>query len=317
MTSSGNIKRIHRNISKCFQLPANPTAFMRRTIKAIAIATTFVAVVGQMQAQAESWSESGSGAVAQLPEPQRSKWIVGAELSCEQQEWSLRLALASGTPGETGPRKARIAIGTENFDLDAERTALSVVVEIPAMVLPPLRQGLQMTVEIEGGAEPHGARFSLIGSRRTIEAVAPRCTKRDMSGYQPITLSEFNPETALARELLATEIKDFRRATKSSPAVAAVMVDLGEERRLLFATLCGSSWYYGNSGCNMTIHAQDGVGAWARVYETEGVSMYLDPAPTQSSWPNLVVLTFDGEEIRWHWEDGEYLPPADDETVGD
>lgn len=275
--------------------------------------TTVIGVLASAPAQAaERWAALEGEAAARLPDPTRARAITGGELRCDQQEWALNVALAFGTDGDNGARKANVRIGGSRFDLDAERKASIVSVAVPPEMLQPLRAGIRMDITITGGAETHEARFSLIGSRRAIEEAAPKCSKRDMSAYSEIVPGELNPETTLARELLGEEIRAFRAATKSEPIVAAALVSVSEGRRLLFATLCGSSWYYGDSGCNMTVHAQEGESDWRRVYETEGVTMHTDPNAETAGWPDLVALTFDGDIVVWRWEDGQYLPPATD-----
>ncbi|MEX0343444.1 MAG: hypothetical protein AB3N20_00865 [Rhizobiaceae bacterium] len=265
---------------------------------------------------AERWSSVEGQATAQLPPPTRTKTIDSAQLNCAEQKWQLILALMPEAQGANGDRRAITSVGSERFETAAKRDGNSVAVDLPSDALPPLRAGIRMDVSVTGGEIDHRARFSLIGSRRTIDEIAPRCSKRDMSAYKAILPGELNPEATLARELLADEIKAFRSATKSAPSVAAALEPVDGGRRLLFATLCGSSWYYGNSGCNMTIHAQSGNDDWTRVYETEGVSMHIDPKSQSQGWPNLVALTFDGDEIIWSWMGGSYQPPIVEELRG-
>ncbi len=262
---------------------------------------------------AERWAAVEGEASADLPLPTRTKTIAGGKFTCAEQRWSLNLALAPDTAGENGERQADLTIGSSQFNLKAARKDAFISVDIPSDALPSLRSGIRMTISIAGGKVRHEARFSLIGSRRVIEEIAPRCSKRDMSAYRAVIPSAFNPETALARELLETEIKAFKTATKSTPSVAAAMENIGDGRRLLVATICGSSWYYGNSGCNITVHAQRHDAAWSRVYETEGVAMHIDPKTQSQDWPDLVALTFDGHIIVWKWMDNTYLPPAFEE----
>lgn len=226
------------------------------------------------------------------------------------------MGLIPEATGPNGTRQAQVTIGRDRFDLEAERDGSEISVAVTSDMLPPLRSGIRMDVSVSDGDVDHRARFSLIGSRRAIDAIAPRCSQRDMSAYTAIAPGELNPETVLARELLKSEIRAFRAATKSVPAVAAALANVGEERRLLFATICGSSWYYGNSGCNMTIHAQNDGDDWQRVYETEGVAMHIDTNAESDGWPNLIALTFDGEEIVWSWMNGRYEPPISEELRG-
>ena len=287
------------------------------SVKSVVTMTLLSAVVIGTSAHAtERWAAIDGDAAAQLPPPTRTETVTAGKLACAEKRWRLDLTLSPGTVGVDGPRYARLRIGSDRFELDADRNNLIVSVGIPGHALPPLRSGIRANIVITGGSVDHRARFSLVGSRRTIDEIAPRCSNPDMSAYNTVVPGELNPETVLARELLRDEIKAFRAATRSAPAVAAAMQDVGDDRRLLFATLCGSSWYYGNSGCNMTVHAQNGSREWMRVYETEGVAMHVDPKANFQGWPNLVALTFDGEEVVWRWMDGEYQPPITEELRG-
>ncbi len=275
-----------------------------------------VATAGTNAHAAERWAALDGDAAAQLPPPNRTETVTGGLLACTEKRWRLDLTLATGTAGSDGLRQAQLRIGAEKFKLEATRKSLTISIAIPGNALPPLRSGIRADISVSGGVVDHRARFSLAGSRRTIDEIAPLCSKPDMSAYRSVVPGELNPETVLARELLTDEIRAFRAATKSIPAVAAAMQDVGNDRRLLFATLCGSSWYYGNSGCNMTVHAQNGDRKWMRVYETEGVEMHVDPKTSSEGWPNLVALTFDGEEVVWRWMEGEYQPPITEELRG-
>jgi hypothetical protein len=239
--------------------------------------------------------------------------IVSARLECAEQRWSFRLELSDEVADERGPRNVALDIGPERFDLAGEQAGRTVTIALPSQALVPLRSGTRMSLGIAGGAQPVSASFSLSGSQRTIDAIAPRCSRRDMSAYRAVSPSGLATEATLARGLLAGEIRAFRAATSSEPAVAAALVVLPGGRNLLFATLCGSTRYYGNSGCNLTVHAsQSDEEGWRRVYDTEGMAIYIDPRST-APWPDLVTLTFDGDEITWRWETGQYLPAISDE----
>lgn len=277
---------------------------------------SFAVLTGAQAWSAERWIAVDGEAAAVLPEPTRTKTIESAKLECAEQRWNLAVTLLPEAIDIDGARQAEMAIGSDRFDLDAERTGSGIAVSVPTEALPPLRSGIRMNLSISGGKSRHRARFSLIGSRRAIDAIAPRCSQRDMSAYVAIIPSELSPETVLARELLADEIKAFQTATKSQPVLAAALKSVDDNRRLLFATLCGSSWYYGNSGCNMTVHAQSDDDGWQRVYETEGVKMHIDPNADSEGWPDLVALTFDGDEIVWRWMKGIYEPPIAEELRG-
>ena len=85
-----------------------------------------------------------------------------------------------------------------------------------------------------------------------------------------------------ATGLLADEIKLFREFTLKQPVVATTTLDIAADKRLMFASLCGSNNYFGDSGCSLTGYAADGADSiWRMVYETEGVHVYLDPEACQ------------------------------------
>src|SRR5262249_17854730 len=112
-----------------------------------------------------------------------------------------------------------------------------------------------------------------------------------------------------ATALLADEIKLFRNFTSIDPVVSTVVLELGAEKRLLFASLCGSKSYFGSSGCSLTGYAADGVAdEGKKVYETEGVLLYLDPGQSADGWPNLATLPVVGgtEPTHWAWSGEAY-----------
>src|SRR5690606_16027505 len=90
------------------------------------------------------------------------------------------------------------------------------------------------------------------------------------------------------------------------------------ERRLLFAELCGSTWYYGISGCGLAGFAPvagedpETPQGWRLVYESEGVFLYLDPNTSVGGWPVLVSLPMKAgdEETRWLWNGDAYEAQA-------
>src|SRR6185436_17180000 len=101
----------------------------------------------------------------------------------------------------------------------------------------------------------------------------------DMSDYEAVSLSSDDAAVPQATGLLAAEIKLFRNFTFINPVVSAVVLDFGGNKRLMFASLCGSKSYFGDSGCSLTGYAAEGgENIWKEVYQTEGVLLYTDPS---------------------------------------
>ena len=142
-----------------------------------------------------------------------------------------------------------------------------------------------------------------------IEAIAPRCSQIDMSAFEAVTLSQTDAAVAAATGLLADEIRLFREFTMKEPVVATVTLDVDADKRLMFASLCGSIRYFGDSGCSLTGYALDGPeSVWRMVYETEGMHIYTDPRQANGGWPNLVTLPVIGglEPTHWVWTGEQY-----------
>ena len=263
-------------------------------------------------ASAESrWQEAGSGAVAILPPPLESTGITGGSLHCAEQRWNFLLRMDSSATGIAGD-EARLTVGREEFPAKANWTGSGVTVSVLPEALEALKAGNRVSITGGNGSEPALATFPLGGSRKAIEAVAPRCSQVDMSDYDRIAFSETSPGVEPARKLLAGEIKRFRSATGKSPAVAAVVLDLEADRKLLFATLCGSTSYFGESGCSLTGYATENASEeWKEVYSTDGLLLYTDPKAATDGWPDLLTLPAIGgtEASRWRWDGGAYAIP--------
>ena len=75
-----------------------------------------------------------------------------------------------------------------------------------------------------------------------------------------MSLSATDPAVPQATSLLKDEIKLFREFTLKQPVVATVTLDFPGDKRLMFASLCGSTNYFGDSGCSLTGYAADGAG---------------------------------------------------------
>jgi hypothetical protein len=266
----------------------------------------------------DRWEEAGSGAVAILPAPKPATGIVGASLFCAEQRWGFLFRTTSEAglpPGGTG--KAKLSVGSDNLEFDAEISPGSVTVAVPAGILPQLKEATKFVVVIGTGAAAPQATFNLRSSRQVIEAIAPHCSQIDMSAFEAVTMSEQDPAVPVATELLANEIKLFREFTLKRPVVATTTLDVANGKRLLFASLCGSNNYFGNSGCSLTGYASEGADSiWHMVYETEGVHLYLDPKQARGGWPNIVTLPVIGgtEATHWAWS-GDGYEPLDQATA--
>ncbi|MBX3579243.1 MAG: hypothetical protein KF723_18740 [Rhizobiaceae bacterium] len=258
---------------------------------------------------ADRWQEAGSGAVAILPDPASANGIIGGSLYCAEQKWAFhfRTPQAALTAGDTVP--AKITISGELLQLEARTEAGGARVAVPTAALPSLKNGTSLAVEVGDTATGVAALFNLRGSKLVIEAVAPKCSQVDMSEYDLVALSETDPAVEHARLLIADEMKLFTAATNRQPVVAAKIADVPPQNRLMFASICGSTTYYGTSGCNLTGFAQIGpLGEWRQVYNTEGMIMHTDPNAGNGGWPNLVTLPMVGglEPTHWVWSGSQY-----------
>lgn len=174
-----------------------------------------------------------------------------------------------------------------------------------------LKAATRLTFSIGKGKDSPSATFSLRGSKLVIEAIAPRCSQIDMTGYDRVTLFPSGPAVDTATPLMAEEAGLFRDMTKKEPMLSAVVVGLPDQRSMLFATLCGSTWYYGRSGCTLSVYARSAVGAaWQEAFNGEGAVPYIDPKNGRDGWPDLVTLPMVGgtEPTHWTWTGDGYGP---------
>jgi hypothetical protein len=243
-----------------------------------------------------------------MPKPATA--ISGGSLYCAEQRWGFlfRTTPEAGLlPGSAA--KAKLGVGSDKFEFDAKISPGAVTVAVPAGILLQLKEATALLVEIGTGEAAPKATFNLRSSKLVIEAIAPRCSQIDMSAFEAVSLSETDGSVPAATGLLADEIKLFREFTLKEPVVATVIVDIAADKRLLFASLCGSNNYFGNSGCSLTGYAADGADSiWRVVYETEGVHVYLDPKHANGGWPNIVTLPVVGgtEPTHWVWSGAGY-----------
>ncbi|MGE0500982.1 MAG: hypothetical protein AB7I79_04895 [Rhizobiaceae bacterium] len=280
---------------------------MIRTLVARAVLCALFASQGIAAARAaDIWTEGGAGAVAILPDPRVPRGIVGGSLYCEEQQWGLMLRVDPEQPAAVATW-AIVTLGWEEHALTAEPRGGAFQLPVSPDMLEPMKAYNSMKIAIGEGAERYSATFSLAGSRRVIEAIAPRCSQIDMDGYEPVTLSDMGAATLEAEPLLADELRLFRQFTGQRPVLSAATLDLDQGDRLLFASICGSTSYFGPSGCSLSGFAR-GLSDpdWRQVYGTEGMHLFLDPGASNGGYPNLVTLEISGGTVPIHWVwDGE------------
>lgn len=261
-------------------------------------------------AAADRWEEAGSGAVAILPAPKAAVGITGGSFYCIEQRWAFLFRLAPDSGVSAGTiEKAKLTAGEELFEADAEISAETARVKVPSDILVALKDAAGLKVEIGAGKTAPKAIFNLRSSKLVIEAIAPSCSQIDMSAYQAVSLSPIDVAVPVASALLADEIKLFRAFTETNPVVSTVALDIAADKRLMFASLCGSTRYFGDSGCSLTGYAATGAGSeWRMVYETEGMLLYTDPAGAEDGWPDIVTLPALGgtEPMHWTWSGDQY-----------
>ncbi len=266
------------------------------------------ALTAATMAQADTrWQEAGSGAVAILPAPSNAKGVVGGSLSCAEQRWGFMLRTEPGSiaPGTAAPVK--LVIGDAIFEAEGHEVSGTIQFAVDRAVLDPMRRGARLGFSMGEKGSIARAVFSLSGSRAVIDAIEPRCTPIDMSGYEPVTLSDTVPGATEAAELMAGEAKLFTAFAGKKPTFSAATLDLDGGRRLLFASLCGSTAYYGPSGCTLSGFASEATGPWREVYNTEGMALYIDAAATRDGWPGLATLADGGDEKGlWTWDGDGY-----------
>lgn len=282
----------------------------------VAMSFTLAALPAQA---ADRWEEAAGGAVAILPAPTPATGITGGSLYCAEQKWGF-LFRTDGIADLAGP--VRIGLEGRTLTLDAVVSGNTLQVAVPSDVLEPLKTGSRIKVTAGGEKPTAQAIFNLRNSNKVIDAIAPRCTQIDMSAFQAVSLTETGPDVDAVTALFEDEIKLYRAATTNPLTVTAARIDRSDGKRMLFGSLCGSTWYYGSSGCTLSGWISSGTADWQQVYATEGVRLYLDEAGARDGWPGLASLPMVNgtEAIRWSWngsayeaQSGELL--AKDETL--
>lgn len=272
-------------------------------IEAAFLATfALVGAAAAAASAADRWLEAGSGAVALLPKPQSAKGIASASLYCIEQRWSFLFRLDGEGAPVPEPAAGMLTVGGEPFPVEATARNGALDVEVPFEILQPLREAARMGVVIGEGSKRREATFSLRGSRDTIDAIAPRCSQVDMSAFERIVLSPTDPAVGVARTLFTEESALFRAWSGTDPELSAAEVDLADGKGLLFAALCGSTSYYGLSGCTVAGFARIGEGAeWKLAYNTEGSLIHIDRSSQNGGFPTVVALPMVGSTTPSHW----------------
>jgi len=255
----------------------------------------------------DRWEEAGSGAVAILPVPLKASAVYGGSLACAEQHWTLRLR-TEARPDATGSVAVEVAVDGRKTMLDASQSPTLVDIPVDRDTLDRLKRGVSLAVRIGSEKGAPSAAFSLRNSQKAIDAVAPRCSPVNMAGYDHVALVESPADGETVENLLSEEIKLFRQATASAPRIASARIAGGGGRELLFASLCGSSWYYGRSGCTLFGFARTSPSAeWREVYHSEGMGLYVKHQAMPDGWPELATLQVgDTEPMRWRWDGSRY-----------
>jgi hypothetical protein len=289
---------------------------MPRTVPHALLAIASLACLAAPANAQEVWSSDPFQALVTLPAPQPGSPVISASMSCAEQVWTLSLSfpMSVRVAGATGT--AFIAVPRETFEAPSKAVAGGVEIIVPNRALEPIKAATRLSISFAGAAGE--IRFPLTGSRRAITAAEALCSRRTVPLANSVPLTPYSSYLLLARELRQADISEFELSTMSQPSLRAGMVEIGEGRRLLFAELCGSTWYYGVSGCNLAGYApvagKDPATpeGWHAVYETEGVFLYTDPDAASEGWPDLIAypMKADSERTRWIWN-GDRYEPAD------
>ena len=273
-------------------------------------------VIGMGVAQAQGWTHVEGEARAALPRPAPATGFASAALACEGQSWTLILAPAE--QADPSPLKGvmTLLVGTRRFEAEAGGAEAGLAIGVPYAAIEPLRSANRLVIERSDATEL--VRFPLAGSRRAITAAEALCSPRELPSANRIELTPYSAYLQLAHELRREDIADFRLSTSSEPAIRAGMLEWASERHVLFAELCGSSWYYGSSGCSIVGFVaepgEDAAGpqAWRLAYESEGGHLYSDPDRSSGGWPDLLAYPLrHGDPLRYRWTGDAYQVTRD------
>lgn len=262
------------------------------------------------------WTAPEGQSYAMLPEPQKGTPVTGGVMLCNQQVWTLSLATEPGAEIEGADGTATLIALGQRFTVQSSRGDSSIDLIVPYDALEPMKASSRL--QIEFGADNPPVRFSLAGSRRAITAVEQNCSPRQLPTENLIELETASVFLELGRRLRAEDIRDFIISTNQLAELQVAMLELEGDRRLFFVEICGSSWYYGVSGCNISGFARFSAGAsdpaeldldgWEPVFESEGVHLYREPGQSNDGWPNLVTIPLKPgfPDKLWTWTGQRY-----------
>lgn len=262
------------------------------------------------------WTAPEGQSYAMLPAPQKGTPVTGGVMLCDQQVWTLSLATEPGAEiADADGTATLIALG-QRFTVQSSRGNSSIDLIVPYDALEPMKASSRLQIELGGDNEP--IRFALTGSRRAITAVEQNCSARQLPTENLIELEAASVYLELGRRLRADDIRDFIISTNQLAELEVAMIEIEGNRRLFFVEICGSSWYYGVSGCNIAGFAHFSAGGsnpseidlegWEPVFESEGVHVYREPGQSNDGWPNLVTIPLKPgfPDKLWTWTGQRY-----------
>ena len=103
-----------------------------------------------------------------------------------------------------GAEKAKLSVGSDNLELDAEISPGSREGRRSREILLQLKEATKLVVEIGTGEDAPKATFNLRSSKLVIEAIAPRCSQIDMSAFEACRCRETDPAVPARPDCLRT-----------------------------------------------------------------------------------------------------------------
>lgn len=289
----------------------------QRLLAILTASLAFSAAGAVPAAAADVWTADPYEARVTLPDPRPGSPVTGGSMSCAADAWTLTLATRLGAIVDGATGTARIVMPLGAFEAPSRAIPAGIEIAVPRAALEPLMRSTRLSISFVGGTDD--IRFPLAGSRRALTAAQALCSKVEMPLANSVALTPYSSYLLLTRALRRSDIDDFVMSTADTPRLRAGMVEIGGGRRLLFSEICGSTWYYGTSGCNLTGYAPvagkdaDKPEGWRAVYDTEGVFLYVDPDAAHDGWPDLLAYPAAAptDAMRWIWKDGSYTVEAD------